>query len=199
MSYILDALKKNQAEQAGEGMSVNMSSQRKAKTPVWVYILVAALLLNGALLAYFILEPSPAEKVQNQTASEPQPVAKPERPDPQPQPQPQPELVEETIDEPVATTRPPPSPVQPTPRPQITEVTYDALTPAEQVAYDSFSYTSHIFTDAKDLRAIVIDGQRVQIGDSFKGLKIYDITETGVIFEENRRGTIRRVQVSPFE
>lgn len=197
MSYILDALKKNQAEQAGEGMSVNMSSQRKAKTPVWVYILVAALLLNGALLAYFILEPSPEEQVQNQTTSEPQPVAKPVTPEPEPKPQP--ELVEETITEPVATTRPRPSPVQPTPRPQITEVTYDALTPAEQVAYDSFSYTSHIFTDAKDLRAIVIDGQRVQIGDSFKGLKIYDITETGVIFEENRRGTIRRVQVSPFE
>ena len=194
MSYILDALKKNQAEQAGEGMSLNMAqSQRQTRMPAWVYVVLAALLINGLLLTWFIVQPSEVNKSESakvaESTSSSVTTAPPTETRSVPTPAPKPIV----RSEPAARSTTPPS------LPTITEVQYDSLTPAEQVVYDAFSYTSHIFTDVKDLRAIVIDGQRVQIGDSFKGLKIYDITETGVIFEENRRGNIRRVQVSPFE
>ena len=38
-----------------------------------------------------------------------------------------------------------------------------------------------------------------QAGDAFKGLKVVEITETGVVFEENRRGSVREVEVDLME
>jgi polyhydroxyalkanoate synthesis regulator protein len=67
---------------------------------------------------------------------------------------------------------------------------------AEQSLYNGFTYSTHIYTDDPDLCAIVVDGQRLQVGDAFKGLKVTAITEQGVIFEENRRGVVREVEVN---
>lgn len=73
------------------------------------------------------------------------------------------------------------------------------LPAAEQTLYNGFNYSSHIYTDEPNLCVIVVDGQRLKAGDSFKGLAVIAITESGVIFEENRRGQRRRIEVSVLE
>ncbi len=92
-----------------------------------------------------------------------------------------------------------PSPTDSRPATNLQRVKLTELPAVERTLYDGFSFTSHIFTDDPDLRAVVIDGERLQTGDAFKGLKVIAITETGVVFEENRRGKRRQVVVNPFE
>ena len=54
MSYILDALKKNQAEQAGDGVTLRVQSNRtsSASRGVLVYILATVVLVNLGLLGW---------------------------------------------------------------------------------------------------------------------------------------------------
>ena len=55
----------------------------------------------------------------------------------------------------------------------------DAL---DQLAAIRFS--SHIFAEDQDLRMVVVDGQRIGEGDMVRdGIRLEQITETGVIFE----------------
>ena len=44
-------------------------------------------------------------------------------------------------------------------------------------------------THAAQTRAVVIDGTRYQTGDSFEELRIVEITETGLVFEQQVAGT----------
>ena len=81
----------------------------------------------------------------------------------------------------------------------IPRLQLSALPAAEQSLYRGFNYSTHIYTDDPDLCAIVIDGQRLANGDAFKGLKLIAITEDGVVFEENRRGSVREVEVVLME
>ena len=81
----------------------------------------------------------------------------------------------------------------------IQAVTLSELPASEQILYNGFNYSTHIYTDDPELCAVVIDGERLTAGDSFKGLKVLAITETGVIFEETRRGQRRRVAVSVLD
>ncbi|NKC01001.1 MAG: hypothetical protein GKR90_21245 [Pseudomonadales bacterium] len=188
MSYILDALKKSQAEQSRDTIALSQQVSRKPRLFVHAALTIA-LIINVIFFAtYWYDEDTPTEAKTE--------IAAPVEQQPRP---------ETSSKEPVSVsavpTEPPdesiPEPVtQPKP---VETILVDALSETERVLYDGFSFTSHIYTDVKGLRAIVIDGQRVEIGDSFKGLKIHDITETGVVFEENRRGEQRRVAVNPFE
>ena len=78
-------------------------------------------------------------------------------------------------------------------------VPLDALSAEEQARFERLSYTSHIYTDDPTLCAVVIDGTRSQAGDQFEELRIVEITETGLIFEQTAGGAIRHVVVTPFE
>ena len=45
-------------------------------------------------------------------------------------------------------------------------------------------FSSHIFAEDQDLRMVVVDGQRIGEGDILRdGIRLEQITETGVIFE----------------
>ena len=221
MSYILDALKKAQAEQSAEGVALTVTPNREARFPVgWIYILAVLLLVNSAVLAWFVLgynTPSSPPPV-SESRSAPETIAAP--------PDPAQELTaSNTNPEPMLETTTPtrqvianettqPTPTNPSPNiivervspstsqsaPEIAaQLTLDELPPGERLLYEGFAYTSHIYTDDPELCAIVIDGQRLQQGDAFKGLKVHAITETGVIFAEPRRRGLRLVEVSPFE
>ncbi len=221
MSYILDALKKNQAEQAETG--VNLQPPRRGASRWLATGLVVVLVLNLALLAWIVLDKSvitgpesptsvtaapqtvqptaadTAETSANQPASEAEPIAQ------------RPAVIIESVAEPVVEAEPaaavtvevvPTSPATPAPaaRQRTVQPTALADLPAqEQILYNGFNYSTHIYTDDPELCAVVIDGERLTAGDSFKGLKLIAITETGVIFEENRRGQRRQVAVSVLE
>lgn len=223
MSYILDALQKKQAEQNTRGISVRTDSHsaaRKTVTPTWMALFSTILALNLAVLLWFIFSnrSSPDSDVQlaatplktNKAAALHNPSNPPVTDTLQPivptwtqadQAQTAPEeqgiQVERQEVKPVPVSRAKIEIVEPPAR-VLQLLSLSDLSATERALYEGFNYTSHIYTSSENLRAVVIDGQRVQIGDSFNGLKIHDITETGVIFEENRNGNIRRIQVSPF-
>ena len=223
MSYILDALQKKQAEQNTQGISVRTDSQptaRKVATPTWMALFSAILALNLAVLLWFIFnnDPSPDSNVPltttpvetNEAAVSHNPSTPPETKTLQPivatsaqtdQAQPAPE--EQGIE--VASQKERPVLVSSAEIEKVAPLvgvikllSLSDLSATERALYEGFNYTSHIYTSSENLRAVVIDGQRVQIGDRFNGLKIHDITETGVIFEDNRGGNTRRIQVNPF-
>jgi len=223
MSYILDALQKKQAEQNTQGISVRTDAQptaRRVATPTWMALFSVILALNLAVLLWFIFSNASSPDIDMQLATTPvkgnevavshdlstppetttlQPMVTTSAQKDQPQPAPEeqgtevasqkemPVLVSSTNIEKVA---PAVGVSQP--------LSLSDLSATERALYEGFNYTSHIYTNSEDLRAVVIDGQRVQIGDRFNGLKIHDITETGVIFEDSRGGDIRRIQVNPF-
>ncbi len=250
MSYILDALKKNQAEQQQAGMTVGLSSPPPAQRAVnpWLVVVGIGLLLNAGVLTWYVLSDEPAVPatvaLAPATAAQPAPVQQ-TLPSPQP-PAPTPAPVPATGAQPApvstlpvrqpsppptqtaAVTRQPtqPAPARASPPPPSTanaegefvigpsargtaaatvvvasapRVSLTALSPAEQARFDRLSYTSHIYTDDPTLCAVVIDGTRYQTGDSVEELRIVEITETGLVFEQEVAGAPRHVVVTPFE
>ena len=197
MSYILDALKKSQTEQAGDGVALRVQRPATGRsTSTWLATgLVLVLLFNlGLMLWIFVINnPQPETKANLPEATAPDQSAS--------------ETTKEApvITTPVATSPPqtarPPTPISspPAPKPEVVAIALRELPTTEQVLYRSFNYSSHIYTDDPSLCAIVIDGQRLKAGDAFKGLKVIAITESGIVFEENRRGQTRQVAVSIIE
>ena len=223
MSYILDALKKSQSEQASDGVALRVQQTTKRSHPSWLVIGLGLVLLSnvGLLLWIFVLEPntSPTSSLLKQTkplALTPadqsptniggdQPIAS--RPD---------TVVtrnqEANIERAQVLSSEPAQPQRLTnrsrsepPRPIIAKFLLSDLPPIEQTIYNGFTYTSHIYTDDPTLCAIVVDGQRLMAGDSFEGLGVVAITEEGVIFEENPlggeagEGVRRQVEVSVLQ
>jgi len=223
MSYILDALKKSQSEQASDGVALRVQQTTKRSHPSWLVIGLGLVLLSnaGLLLWIFVLEPntSPASSLLEQTTPRPltpadqapaniggdQPITS--RPD---------TVVtrnhEANIEPAQVLSSEPVRPAQPQqltnrrrsepPRPIIAKFLLSDLPPIEQSIYNGFTYTSHIYTDDPTLCAIVVDGQRLMAGDSFEGLGVVAITEEGVIFEENPHtgeGVRRQVEVSVLQ
>ena len=223
MSYILDALQKKQAEQNTRGISVRTDSQpntRKVVTPAWMALFSVILALNLAVLLWFIFSNGSSPDSDVPLATTPvktneatvlhNPSTPPETNTLQPivatsaqTDQAQQASEEQEIEaasqkeRPVLVLDAKIEKVEPLVG-VLQLLSLSDLSATERAMYEGFNYTSHIYTSSEDLRAVVIDGQRVQIGDRFNGLKIHDITETGVIFEDNRGGDIRRIQVNPF-
>lgn len=236
MSYILDALKKDQAQQT-EGVSINVhtTTPTKRMSP-WVPILGVALILNAGVLGWILWKdtaaddngsiaqlttPESSNPVLASSVSEPTIAtsANTQQADPQSRPR---QVAAEARPEPVS-----PVPIQVAPtRPATSERTVTpertvvpsssgvptapinhnietyALSdlPGDQRArFAQLSYTSHIYTRDASLRAIVVNGERLQAGDEILDLTVYEITETGVVFEQVHAGTVRRVAVNPFE
>ena len=209
MSYILDALKKSQSEQAAAGVALRLQESRPRKrTNAWLIVaLVLVLLVNASLVAWIFLLPEtpdeaeaaaplpPADTSNHQQATARAP-ATPAAP---------PEVARMPV-KPAADSRTPTpgreavgSPAAaPAPAP-VPRVALQDLPSAEQSLYNGFTYSTHIYTDDPSLCAIVVDGQRLQVGNAFKGLKVAAITEQGVVFEENRRGVVREVEVNLLE
>jgi type II secretion system (T2SS) protein B len=224
MSYILDALKKSQTEQAGDGVAlrVQQSTSNRSNSTWLAFGLVLVLLVNlGLLLWIFVFNNKPLQPSGNVAAPMDNPAVNPapvatQQPLVQTEPvaAPNPNYLTSST-EASATFKP--TKVEPTKQAPSTvvrqtvattnaplpasdpPVALSTLPAAEQVLYRGFNYSSHIYTDDPSLCAIVIDGQRLKAGDAFKGLKVTAITEQGVVFEENRRGQTRRIAVSIIE
>ncbi|NOX50456.1 MAG: GspB domain-containing protein [Gammaproteobacteria bacterium] len=193
MSYILDALKKNQAEQLGEGVTLRTTTRQESRTtPQWlVWFLVAVLVVNAGLLVW------------SQLAS----PTSPQQISPQPAP-----IQQVPIQQ---------APIQPAPRQQIptqqplnqntepAHVVKTVLQPKllaladlpsnQQSIYLGLNFTSHLYTDIPSECVIRVDGISLRAGDPFKGLKVVKITESGVIFEEQRNGIPRHIEVPVLE
>ncbi len=195
MSFILDALKKSQAERSGAGVALRLE-QRPARHPAirWLGLALAVLVVFNLGLLAWIWGTGSAETAAEPTQA-PAPVMK------------RPTLEQPAVEQPTIAPQTEKSAAEPAPRrpartpppAPIARVALADLPAAEQILYNGFTYSTHIFTDDPSLCAVVIDGQRLMAGDAFKGLTVVAITETGVIFEETRAGRVRHVEVSMLE
>ena len=82
----------------------------------------------------------------------------------------------DTIIGPNATTAPAAEPVR-----------VDDLPGSQRNRFPSLSFSTHIYADDADLRAIVVNGTRLEEGDRLGALSLHEITEDGAVFRfENR-------------
>ena len=220
MSYILDALKKNQAEQAPEMPGLRLdggSPENKPKTSwqLWVSIAVGVLLLlNLGFLGWQAITPDVEETARIEKPVTATRSVQPQATRTHPSPQPVQENASATpTTEPVATANirviqpkqeseqdiviaPAQAPTAAPIQTDVERVQLSSLPQREQILYSSFEFTSHIYTDEPEDCAIVVNGYRLTVGDGFKGLTVVEITPEGVIFAETRRGVERHVEVS---
>ncbi len=212
----------------GVALRVQPTPTRRSISSWLLLLLVVVLILNAAVLAWVFLLQDPAGNSVAQThtpaaTANTTPAAVPATAASQPRTLTPPSDAAAESTPPAAATAPERSPIPataapqqtvpaidpasttpaptivPVTRPSIPRVALRDLPVAEQSLYNGFKYSTHIYTDDPSLCAIVVDGQRLQAGDAFKGLKVTAITEQGVVFEENRRGMVREVEVDVLE
>ena len=197
MSYILDALNKSERERTeNKTPGLNTLHQRadrqETKTPQrWLVVLTFILSLNLVVLAiWYFTDPISPEHQRNVA-----PRSKPS--------------VSVVIQDPIfsnqAFDRPKNSVDRKRPVYEEQKASTDPLSPTGQIrlsegppsgsesrstradALDQLAairFSSHIFAEDQDLRMVVVDGQRIGEGDIVRdGIRLEQITETGVVFE----------------
>lgn len=202
MSYILDALKKSQVEQNPDGiaLAINRSDKKKSRPRGLLAAVVVLVLTNIGLLLWVTLSRPAITNSANVSHNTDQ---SPDAAITQSIPVPDNTLVQKTT--PIAAT--PTAEPAARPRPQartpaataVKSVKLSDLPVSEQNKFNSFNYSSHIYTDEPELCAIVINGERLTAGDRFEGLEVVAITEDGVIFgtqSTSNRGQAEKLHVA---
>ena len=70
-----------------------------------------------------------------------------------------------------------------------------SLPSSQRARFPELSFSTHIYADDADLRAIVVNGTRLEEGDRLGNLSLSEITEDGAVF----RFEGRLVQVSVLD
>lgn len=172
MSYILDAIKKSEAER-NQGVSPGALASPtpvSGATPL-ARIATAIVVLNVAALGgwWWWQGQTPATA----TMVDAVPTLTQERPPPAPDAARPTHPTRQRIDRPAPTLVSPPMPVaaaRPTPAPD------------PQARLPEFS--THVFADDPELRAVTLDGRRLTEGDLIgPGIWLLEITESGVVLD----------------
>ncbi len=171
MSYILDALKKSEAERR-QANPVSLLERENASPFIssrLVVALVGVLLINAAMLAGWLLWPKNAPD----TSDQPTKVSA------------RPEL---NLSNPVTHSKSD-LPVTHLPKESVSvPVPMSELAPSDRAKLPSLDISTHIYASDADLRAIVVNGKRVQEGESIgPSLKLKEITEQGIIVEFHQK------------
>ena len=219
MSYILDALKKAEADRDPEARASLAMVQHQQRRNRWLaYAAVIALIANAAILLWLFLpehiepaaiftemnaqqpglQPTPSTPPPDATSSAvqqpsprqaiPQPAVPrqpaavsrrestpPEPPEPQPQPQPQSMATETATGDTII--RPGPASA-----PSAEPIPVGSLPSGQRSRFPELSFSTHIYADDADLRAIVVNGTRLEEGDRLGNLSLSEITEDGAVF-----------------
>jgi general secretion pathway protein B len=187
MSYILDALKKSEAERSrGSVPTLLIPAQTQFRSSVAIWVLLGALIVNACLFAAWMFWPTtpvaptpaapadarPTTAVSNDTTASrapaaPQTVVEAAR---------NPPLQSSEIEKPSVETAPA-TRIDPTPR----TTSEDAPTP-------TYSFSTHVYATDPSMRAVTMNGRRFVEGDTIgPGVTIKEITETGVVLDINGR------------
>ncbi|TNF88934.1 MAG: hypothetical protein EP301_03945 [Gammaproteobacteria bacterium] len=217
MSYILDALKKAEAERDPEARASLAMAQHERRRNRWLaYAVVIALIANAAILLWlFLPEPSTERTV---TAAQPpvqQPVGQENRavrrveetsyrsqspvvaPETMRQPPSRTDTVPTVTPEPAPASSPSTSSstmtteaatgetiIGPNAPPALTAapLPVSSLPSGQRQRFPALEFSTHIYADDADLRAIVVNGTRLEEGDRLGSLRLEEITEDGAIF-----------------
>ena len=172
MSYILQALKKTEAENDPDiraSLAVDRSVQQRQR--IVLGCVVVALLVNAGVLLWLFLPQMPSPTTQPDVATTP------------PAREIAPVVAERETAQPV--------PVQTESRSsQLAEISVRAPLQSFELAalpasvrsrFPNLDFSTHIYADDPSLRAVVVNGQRVTQGEAVGELQVSEITENGVI------------------
>lgn len=188
MSYILDALKKSEAERSrGSVPTLLIPAQTQFRSSVAVWVLLGALIVNACLFAAWMFWPS--------APVAPQPAASVGAPPPTPAtagdntgsraPAP-PQTVGQAVED-----QPPRSYAVENPNVEtapVARIDPNAGTTSEDVSTPTFSFSTHVYATDPSMRAVTMNGRRFVEGDTISpGVTIKEITESGVVLDINGR------------
>ena len=152
MSYILDALKKTEAENDPDvraSLAIDRGDRRRQR--VVQGFVTAALLINAVVLLWLFVPRDSITEAELTTAA---PAV----------------LPTETLQ--VAQIEPAP----------LRRLALAALPAAVRREFPQLVFSTHVYADDPALRAVVVNGQRLTEGNSLGALYLNEITENGVVF-----------------
>jgi general secretion pathway protein B len=182
VSYILDALKKSEAERSrGAVPTLLTPPQTSFRSGIIGWGVIVALIVNAGLFAAWLYWPrnasspvvgAPAQVATPTVASSSAPApAKTTWRDAAPPP----------LEYPVSV---PPPIAAPTPSPR----TSPEIDAASDTGAADVSFSTHVYATDPSMRAVTMNGKRFVEGDTIRpGVRIREITETGVILDVNGR------------
>ena len=191
MSYILDALKKSEAERSRGIVPTLLSPQQTPfRSSVVVWVLLGALIVNACLFAAWMFWPAitPTQKNPAQravpaatTTSSSANSATASR---------TPMSAREPTDQSRAGEPAPAGEIQVS---QLDAVPATRVDPPAQASSDdstvpTFSFSTHVYASDRSMRAVTMNGKRFVEGDTISpGVMIKEITESGVVLDINGR------------
>lgn len=205
MSYILDALKKAEADRDPDTRaSLAFEQRERRRQRLLTYVVLAALLANALILVWVFMpeqwRPAPAAATDLQSSPE-RPTATPPAANP-------------GLDTEAPARAPAPAAVVPTPARANPAAPVRATVPTVRVApgetvigpdtasvavasapqrladlpsdvrrrFPELNFSTHVYADDPDLRAIVVNGTRLMEGDRIGNVTVREITEDGAVF-----------------
>lgn len=193
MSYVLEALKKREAEENPDAaVAFSLNTQQARRHRALAALLWAALVVNVVVLTGLVVWPRlvqeeragnrfrpaveppalPAEERLQPTRDATTPRAMPAQPPPS----------AASAGGAAATPAQTPAMVLPArPRPAPSPVSLDELPGSVRERLPGIVFSTHIYAEDQDLRAVVANGQRLAEGDRLGKVTISEITETGVL------------------
>ena len=176
MSYILDALKKAEADQDPEARtSLALARHEQRRSRLLAYGLLVALIVNAIVLLWlFLPERWLGSAISDDSTRPPAAPVRPAEQAPAPS-RTQPPVATGTTDEvsirPISSNAALPQPVP------LSRLPADV-----RRRFPDLRFSTHIYADAPDLRAIVVNGVRLEEGDRLENLRLQEITEEGAVF-----------------
>ena len=187
MSFVLEALKMQQAGTDPDAVAARaLADIHQRRYRLWVGIAVAVTAVNVVVVLWLVgtswlprpgAEPAVATTPVEATLAAAEVVAEPAAPEVDTLPVP----VQPSVQPPAYV--PPPAYVQPAPQPvqRVTRLALGDLPSAARGRFPGIAFSTHIYAEDRDLRAIVANGRRLTEGESIRGLRIEEISATGVL------------------
>ena len=178
MSYILDALKKAEADRnpdARASLAIEQKERRRYRS--LAYFVITALLVNAVVMIWLFL-PAPGDSVSEPLQDVRTNTRSENPPPPEPTHQIQPERPAEQNAAPLPVMEVAPVTTQSS----RLSTTLAALPTSVRRRFPQLDFTTHIFADDPALRAVVVNGSRLMEGDRLGELTIHEITEEGAVF-----------------
>ena len=192
MSLVLEALKKQESEQdPGAAVAYTLAAEQKRRQRTWIAVLAVALLLNAGVLSWLFRDQwhsamsvatrdTPTETDTTTVAdtigaNDPATAGEPPSASPS-------AAAALATDSPAIDAASPPIMVVEPPR-ELARRDLDSLPAGPRSRFPGIVFSTHIYAEDPDLRAIVANGERLQEGDLIRDLPIREITEHGVLLE----------------
>lgn len=186
MSFVLQALQKQEAaDDPAAAVSLAQGTAQRRRHRLWMGLFAVAMAVNAGLVVWVFGLPgwdaeTPAETNPERTrapVSATPPAPQPSAPAAALRPEP---VAETRADE---STRAATTPAEP---PAPRRITLQALPTEVRQRLPGIAFSTHIYSEDADLRAIVANGERLTEGERIRGLKIVEINESGVLLAFER-------------